>query len=135
MIYELRVSIPANTAKSAAVDTDLFIHAGTVTQVSIEFPKGCAGLVHAQIFHWERQLWPTNTDSDFASDAAQIVFTEDYKVIDPPFMFTVREWNLDELYAHAPVVRLQITPVQDDPLTRVVNFFSGSRQLLLPRGG
>lgn len=135
MFYELRISIPANTAKAAAVDTDLFLHAGTVTQVGIEFPKGCAGLVHVQIFHWERQLWPTNTDSDFIGDGAQIVFTEDYKVVDPPFIFTVREWNLDELYAHAPIVRLQIVPLKDDPLSRIVGLFTGTRQLLLPRGG
>ncbi len=132
MIYETRLTIPANTTQAQAVETDVSIHPGTVTVLEILFPTGCAGLVHVQILHWVRQIWPSNPNSDFTGNGDPMTFAEDYEVLDPPFFFTVRGWNTDELYPHTPIVRFQITPKQVGLLRSLANLFTGPRLLSRP---
>lgn len=130
MIYEQRLTLPPNTLPSAALEIDVAIHPGTVTLVEILFPTGCAGLAHVQIFHWERQLWPTNENGDFSGNGDPITFAEDYKVVDPPYLFTIRGWNLDELYPHTPIVRFQITPETGGVIGALSNLLTGPRRVV-----
>jgi len=110
MIYEKRLMIPRLTPKEIPATVEIEIHPGTLRRVEISFPPGPAGLAHLQIKHWERVLYPANPDSDFSGDDIQLVFVDDYEVIDPPFMFTLIGWNEDDTYPHTVTVRLQIAP-------------------------
>jgi len=129
MIYETRLTIPPNTSQADAVSTDVSIHPGTVTVLEVLFPTGCAGLVHVQIQHWHRQVWPNNPDGDFSGNGSPMTFAEDYEVVDPPFFFTVIGWNEDEFYPHTPIVRFQITPKSVGLLRSLANLFTGPRLL------
>lgn len=130
MFYETHPTIPANTAQTAPLDTDVPIHPGIVKRVEIHFPPGCAALVHVQIYHWERQVWPSNPDSSFVGDTFPITWSEDYAIVDPPFVLTVKGWNDDELYPHAPIIRFQIERVQVSVLDRLATAIFGSQPLL-----
>jgi hypothetical protein len=119
MIYEKRLTIPANTAQAAPVSTTVEVHPGVVKRVEVSFPPGPAGLAHCQIYLWERQIWPANPDSDFAGDDLQMIFDEDLDLADPPFEFDIVGWNLDDTYPHTVTVRLLILPYDRDLRTLI----------------
>ena len=108
MIYEKRLTIPKNTAASAPVCATLEIHPGIVKRVDVYFPPGCAALAHVQLFYWERQIWPTNPNSDFTGDGTLLSFPEDLKIVDLPYEIEIRGWNPDDTYPHTPIVRIQM---------------------------
>lgn len=130
MFYEKDLPLPANTPRSAPVDVDLSVHPGTVERIAVQFPKGCAGIVHVQIFHWERQVWPNNPSGSFRGNDTVIEFTEDYRLSDFPFVLTLRGWNDDDTYLHTPIVRVQIRPLENSGLMGWL-----SQLLSLPPGG
>ena len=110
MIYEKRITIPKNTPAYAPALTTIPIHPGVLQQVQVYFPPGCCALAHVVIKYWERQLFPTNPDSDFTGDDTLIEFSEDLEIVDPPYEFVVLGWNEDDTYSHTIIVRMQIIP-------------------------
>lgn len=110
MFYEKRITVPANTPEADQVSVELAVHPGTVEQVEISFPKGCAGLVGLRIFYWEHQVWPTNLEEVFRADGETIHFNEDFELPGAPFLFQIRAFNQDDTYQHQPIVRLKIAP-------------------------
>jgi len=114
MIYELRLNIPKNIPADDPVSDVLPVHPGTLKRVEVVFPAGCVGLVHLRIFYWERQLFPSNPDSDFSGDDAHLEFDEDLDLTGAPFEFRAEGWNLDDTYEHTPIVRMLIVPFERD---------------------
>ncbi len=109
MIYEKRLTIPKLTLQTAPVSAEVEVHPGTVKQVEIYFPPGCAALAHIQIFFWERQIWPTNPNSDFTGDHTLLTFPENLILTEPPYTFVIKGWNDDDTYPHTPITRFQIS--------------------------
>lgn len=110
MIYETRCTTPLNTPLEDPLLTVLPVHPGRLQSVSIEFPLGCCGLTGVAIDYWSHQFYPANPDSWFTGDGAVLAFPEDLELVDPPYEFTIRTYNLDDTYPHSPVVRVQIAP-------------------------
>jgi hypothetical protein len=110
MIYETRLTIPKNTPRTAMVTADILVNPGTVQLVEVEFPNGCCGLAHVVIYYLERQVWPSNPDSDFHGDGVTLSYPENVQLVDPPFIFTARGWSDDDTYPHTPTVRLAVIP-------------------------
>lgn len=135
MIYEKRLTIPKNTPQASPVTTTLPIHPGIVERVSVSWPPGPSGLAHVQIWYWERQLWPANPDSDFYGDDEVIDFPEDLEIVDPPFEFTIKGWNLDDTYPHTPIIRLQITPRDKNIRSIFQNLLLGATGPITPVEG
>lgn len=108
MIYEKRLTIPKLTPESAKVETTCEIHPGTVKHVEVYFPPGVAALAHIQIFYWERQIWPTNPNSDFTGDDTLLSFPENLIITEAPFEFVIQGWNDDDTYPHTAIMRFQI---------------------------
>ena len=110
MIYETRIITPKNTPITAPLEATLLVHPGHIQQVSVEFPSGCCGLVGVAIDLWSHQLWPANPDAWFSGDGAVLTFPEDLELVDRPFQFSIRVYNLDDTYPHGQFVRVQIVP-------------------------
>jgi len=125
MIYEKRITIPANTPQTAPTLERFRVHPGTLEQVEIEFPTGCAGLVHVQILYQDVQTWPSSLDQDFSGNGSYLVFKETLEVVKAPFEFTIRGWNEDDTYSHTPIIRLQITPFGKTFFERMLRMFAG----------
>ena len=106
MIYTASIDTVKNTAKAAAQVTRLSVAKGLVYRVEVEFPPGCCGLLHCQIFDGSYQVYPTSRDDSFHSDARNIGFDDCYLKQAAPFEFTIRTWNLDETWDHAVQVRI-----------------------------
>lgn len=113
MFYEKRVVVPPLTTASEPVSQELLVHPGTVEQVEISFPAGCAALVGLKVFYWEHQIWPTNLEEDFRGDGELIRFAEDFELPGPPFRFRLVATNEDDTYQHQLLVRLKVAPLGD----------------------
>lgn len=129
MIYEKRVTVPANTSPSAPVEEILKVDAGIVKLVQVEFPPGCAGLVSVRILHWDVPLWPTNDESAFTGDGPLPAFPESFRLDRTPYEFAVQAWNDDDFYDHSPVVRLAVLPFADNLVDAIRHIFASPYQL------
>lgn len=118
MFFEYSLTIPANTPATAPVETEAVLAPGTVSEVAIQFPRGCVGLAHVQIWRSEHQVWPVNLDGNIAGENAIIDWDEDYDLDDDPFTFTLRGWNLDDSYAHTITFRFALLPLDTGQATR-----------------
>jgi hypothetical protein len=110
MIYDLAITVPKNTAKTAPVTEELLVHPGIVKQIDIMFPRGCAGLAHVRIFRSLQQLWPAYEEQSFAGDGFNLSWPEEYHVDDPPYAFDVVCWNDDDTFGHVVTVRMAVLP-------------------------
>jgi hypothetical protein len=113
MYYETKITIPRNTSRYDPVKVVLPVHPGIVKQVGVFFPDGCSGLAEITISLWGHQLWPANPDGAMRGNNSEIVFPEDFELVDPPFEFIITGWNSDDTYQHEPIIRIQVTPKSD----------------------
>jgi hypothetical protein len=135
MIYEAAITLPANTPRAAPVSLDIPVNPGTVKQVEVFFPPGCAGLAHLTIWYWERQVWPGNPDGYFTGDGQALVFPEDMPVGGMPLVFRVQGWNEDDTFDHTPIVRITVVEVGRDLVDLFQLFALGPSGPVTPQGG
>lgn len=110
MLYSYSISVPASTTKAVPSRTTLKLTAGVIHRIEIQFPGGCAGLVHVAIDRALHQVWPTNPAGDLSSDGYNIAWNEHYEVAAGDNILVVRAWNDDDTYAHTIELRLGILP-------------------------
>ena len=111
MLYEYALTIPANTAEAAPATMDAPLAPGTVARVDVQFPSGCVGLVHVQIWRSEHQVWPGNLDGDISAEGLVVSWPEDRDLEDEPLTLTLRGWNDDDTYAHTITFRFSVLPL------------------------
>ncbi|KKL52780.1 hypothetical protein LCGC14_2282060 [marine sediment metagenome] len=111
MFHEYALTIPANTAESAPATMDAPLAPGTVVRVEIQFPRGCVGLVHVQIWRSEHQVWPVNVEGDISGEGVPVAWPEDYDLDDEPYTVTLRGWNDDDTYPHTITFRFALLPL------------------------
>lgn len=106
MIYSVSITTSNGTAEA---DADIFVlkvNKGLVFRLEVEFPPGCCGLLHCQIFDGSYQIYPASRDDSFHSDARVIGFDDCYLKMSAPFEFRIKTWNLDETWNHSIQVRV-----------------------------
>ena len=106
MDYVFELAIPKNTSAEYPVSESLRIPAGTITQVRIYFPAGCAALVGVRIRVDELQVYPSNPDKWYVGDDIQISFTDEFELTENFSTVVVEGYNLDDTFAHLPRVSL-----------------------------
>lgn len=110
MIYSFSKTVPMNTPKRSKIRTNLALKKGVIHQIDIQFPVGCAELVHMQIFDNLSQLWPSNEGDSFASDGHVISFKDSYPLDSIPLSLIMYTWNTSEDYDHTLTLRLGVLP-------------------------
>lgn len=111
MLYEYALTILAQTAESAPETLDAPLAPGTVARVDVQFPRGCVGLAHVQVWRSEHQVWPTNVDGNISAEGLVVSWPEDYDLVDEPYGMTLRGWNDDDSYAHTITFRFALLPL------------------------
>lgn len=112
MFYEWAITVPPNTPEQNAIRQDVTLTVGVVRKVEVQFPTGCAGLVHARIHRQGVQVWPSNPGGEFASDGYIISFDEKYILDDEPLGFTLEVWNEDQTYEHQVRIRMLLDTLE-----------------------
>ena len=115
MIYDFAIPVSANTTRNTAETTDLSLAPGTVQEVEILFPSGCAGLVHVTIRRGLHQVWPANADGSIIGDGDTVDWLEDYPMYDAPTTLQCVAWNEDDTYDHTISVRINLVGTAADP--------------------
>jgi len=108
MFYEFAVTVPANTPASSPLRQTVTLVPGTLVGVSLQFPPGCVGLVHAQIWEANHQRWPSNPGGSISADGVVVAWQEDYPLVTEPYQFILLVWNQDDTFAHTVTFRLNL---------------------------
>ena len=106
MVFSISITTSNGTAKADAKRTVLKVSKGLIYRIEVEFPPGCSGLQHAQIFDGSYQVYPASSDDSFHSDARVIGFDDLYLKTAAPYEFTIKTWNLDDTHDHTVQVRI-----------------------------
>ena len=108
MLYEHRLTAPANTASGDPVKLPVTLVPGTIVGLAVQFPAGCMGLVHAQIWRGAHILWPSNPDSGLAANAWVVEWQEDYRMDAAPYQLVLVGWSDDDTFDHTLTFRLNL---------------------------
>ena len=108
MLYYFEVETPANTGQGESKRTTLPLNRGTITRVGFLFPTGCAGLLHARIRRFGRQVFPTSAGESFAGNGTLIEWMENYLLNEVPFSMELETWNDDDTFPHKVYVSIEI---------------------------
>ncbi len=108
MFYEYSIAVPANTTEADPVEQQLPLALGIIHRVEVQFPAGCAGLVHVRLEHHSFGHLPTNPDGNFASDDYTIPVDENLNFAVQPFSVKAILWNTDGTYSHTITLRFGI---------------------------
>lgn len=113
MFFEYPLVVPADTAKAAPATVDAVLCVGVVTEVSIQFPAGCSGMVYVTIWRGGHPVWPVNIDEAVAGEDAIISFPESYELDEQEYAFEVRGWSPGTTYSHTITVRFTVQPLAE----------------------
>lgn len=108
MIYRFSISTAADTTFANRQRTTLPLARGVVHQIDILFPPGPQALLHLILKRGLHQVWPSNSEENFAADNDKISFREHYEIISRPFQLEAYTWNEDDTYSHAVIIRIGI---------------------------
>lgn len=109
MHYDYTLTVPANTLKTDPAKLTMYLCHGIIHSLDIAFPEGCAAWVHAVIYRFEHQAWPTNPDGDYCWDNYTVeIRNESFGLTSGPYTLSLRCWNEDENFPHDITVRIGI---------------------------
>ncbi len=108
--YKTNLTIPAGTLETAQVKKIIKLERGTIHQLEVGFPPGCAALAHVSISDRLRQFSPNNEGEYWAWDEYNLVYDPSYKLDDTPFEVVISGWNEDVRNQHIITVRLMVAP-------------------------
>ncbi len=108
MVYDFRITVPANTPESDKQETRLKLTYGIIHQIDIEFPPGCANMVKLTINDALHQVFPTNPDGYFSGEHPPISGKVFHEVAEEPFELQVKTWSPGTTYDHEITVRIWI---------------------------
>lgn len=111
MIYNFTLGAALNTPSTSPAKQTLHLTHGIIHKLDILFPPGCLGLVGISIHTALHQVWPSNPDEYFTSDAETISYRENYQLLYEPFELESWVYNIDDTYNHNVILRIGILPV------------------------
>lgn len=108
MFYRYKLEIPQQTLESDPEELEIKLPRGTIHRVEIGFPDGCFALAKVQIWHEERQIWPSNLKAWFAWNNYNIPIDENYELIEDFNILRLVGYNDDDSYPHIIVFRFGV---------------------------
>ncbi len=106
MIYAASITTDAGTAEGAKTDVILQLTSGLIWMFEVDFPPGCCGLLHVQIFDGLYQVLPASMGESLHGDNVTMRFDDLYFKQAAPFEVKIRTWNEDEIWPHTTQVRV-----------------------------
>ena len=106
MIYSSTITTDAGTAEGSKADVTLQLTSGLVWLFEVDFPPGCCGLQHVQLFDGSYQVLPATIGESLHGDSVTMRFDDLYFKQAAPFELKIRTWNLDDTWDHTIQVRI-----------------------------
>jgi hypothetical protein len=105
--FWFELTTPAGTAIENALELELKLTEGTISQVWMVHPEGCQGLAHAAIFEGIHQRYPHNPEGSYHGNAVPMIWDDNYE-LKAPALLKLKTWNEDDTYDHTVYVRITI---------------------------
>jgi len=106
MIYAATITTDAGTAEGAKEDIILKLTSGLIWMFEVDFPPGCCGLLHVQLFDGLYQALPATIGESLHGDNVTARFDDLFFLQGAPFELRIRTWNNDETWGHTVQVRV-----------------------------
>ena len=106
MIYASTISTDEGTAEGSKDDVVLKLTSGLIWMFELDFPPGCCGLLHVQIFDGLYQVLPASIGESLHGDAVTMRFDDLYFKTAAPHELKIRTWNDDDTWPHTTQVRV-----------------------------
>jgi len=110
MLYQLRLTVPSGTSRSAAVKKSIEIEEPILFYVGVKFPPGPSDLVYIAVFYGKLQVLPSKRGEWITGDN-EVVW--DYPLLtlpDKPTKLTVYGYAPETTYDHTVLVRFIALP-------------------------
>lgn len=111
MRYQGELLVEAGSTEAAPSTLRVELAHGTITEVTVLFPPGPAGLVYVGVWHQARQIFPLTPGTAFRGDDHLIEFTERYKVAGVPYWVELRGWAPDAELDHTIQASFTVLPL------------------------
>jgi len=111
--FEYTKTTTAGKTEATLQEWKLKLNAGIVHYVEIQFPAGCAGLVHVRLLHGIHPVIPMNADDDINGDNTTVPFKLFYPLGAADNVLRLQAWNEDEVHNHTISVRVSILREED----------------------
>ena len=128
MFFEYDITVTKLTTEATAEETRLPLSKGIINFINVQFPIGCAGLVHCRLEHHTFPHFPSNPSGNFKSDGFIIPVQGPIKFLSEPHEVNVVAWNEDDSLDHTITLRFDIT--ESEPYIRMIKIFEGLAKLL-----
>lgn len=116
------MTVPADKSASDYATGEVEICRGVIRRFYRMFPDGCAGMVHLQVYHQTRQIFPTTPGQSYIGDGSEILGDSSVEIDEPEYVLELRGWSPGTVYPHVLYVEFYIEPVRvavPTPLTSV----------------
>jgi len=106
VIYASSITTDASTAEGSKADVVLKLTSGLIWLFELDFPPGCCGLLHVQIFDGSYQVLPSSIGESMHGDAVTMRFDDLYFKTAAPHELKIRTWNDDTAWSHTVQIRI-----------------------------
>ena len=110
MLFSKQITIAKNTSEANASQTEIKVSKGVITNIWINFPSGCAGLVKLRVYHEGHPFLPVNADNYIRGNNYTFKFPIMYEITEEPMTLKVELWNDDDTFEHTIDVLILILP-------------------------
>lgn len=112
MDFVYHLTVPADRAASDPAELVADIGVGVITEVTIEIPRGCKGMVYAAVRQGNHQAYPLNPEGAYHSDGRIYRAREHYPVRRNAPLFVCQGWSPGTTYDHTVEFKFTMLPVE-----------------------
>jgi len=112
MVYAASITTDKDTSEANAKETILRVTKGLIYRIETDFPPGCCGLLHMQLYDAGYMVYPASPGVSFHGDNAVVGFDDCYLKGAAPYAFLIKTWNLDDTWDHTIQVRVAMASAE-----------------------
>ena len=122
--YEKALTIPAGTPEDKPVSVSLTVEGDVVTQVDVDYPGGCHGLVLTAIFYGIKQVWPREEGTWFRANGYVITFRPEWDMPEHTAKLVFKGCSPDATYSHKIGLRIHTADMPEAKPWKVMYNFT-----------
>ncbi len=118
-----QIWIPPLTPETNPVTKIIQLREGVITRWWVGFPDGCADLVHAAVYHYEKRILPRDEKESLFWNNYIFEIPDSYKLEDEPYEVEVRAWSYDDSNDMYVTVGVAVEPIEEVTLKDLFRHF------------
>jgi len=108
MFFSWDIKVPANTREDTPLERTLRLTLGTIEDVTVYFPLGCAGLVGVRLLRGGFQLVPLSPGEWLTGNFQAVPCKVNYELSSAPAELKLVAVNLDDTFPHTVSVWINL---------------------------